>query len=43
MSAQRLSHSRRRTVIAAAIAALLGGVTAADAANPTSRAVAAAW
>ena len=43
MSAQRLSHSRRRTVIAVAIAALFSGVTAADAADPTSREAAAAW
>ena len=43
MSAQRLSHARRRTVIAVAIAALFGGVTAADAAAPTSREAAAAW
>ena len=43
MSAQRLSHSRRRTVIAVAIAALFGGVTAADAADPTSREAPAAW
>ena len=43
MSAQRLSHSRRCTVIAVAIAALFGGVTAADAADQTSREAAAAW
>ena len=41
-SAKRFSHSRRRTVIAVAIAALFGGVTAADAADSTSR-EAAAW
>ena len=33
MSAKRLSHSRRRTVIAVAIAALFSGVAAADAAD----------
>ena len=43
MSAKRLSQSRRRTVIAVAIAALLGAVAPADAADRTSREGAAAW
>src|SRR5687768_241817 len=42
MSAKRFYHSRRRTVIAVAIAALFGGVTTASAADSTSR-EATAW
>jgi hypothetical protein len=42
MSANRLSRSRRRTVIAVAIAALFGGIAAANAADSTSR-EATAW
>ena len=42
MSAKRFSHSRRRTVIAVAVAALFGGVTTASAADSTSH-EAAAW
>ena len=43
MSAKRLSHSRRRTVIAVTMAALFSGFAAADAADSPSREAATAW
>ena len=43
MSFKRFSHSRRRSVIAVAVAALFSGITAADAADSSSREATTAW